>query len=168
MLPSCLLAFLIVVLLFSSQAQAKDTSVKRPLPPAPVLPIEDNFFCSAILGSSLYTESRKEVEDSGIKGMLFDATDRIAIKVEGDKLRFLSKASFEAGDVEDESPFSVLVNDAEQVVAIDYDIGRGVFINTFALNRKTGIAVWSKSRSVDFLTLNPDNQSLVLSCEPRY
>ena len=39
--------------------------------------------------------------------------------------------------------------------------------HVFALNRKTGIAVWSKSRSKGLLTLNPDVQSYVLGCEPR-
>jgi len=132
------------------------------------LPLENKLFCSAVLGSSLQTESREQAKDAGIKGTLFDATDRIAIEVVDDKLHFLTRAMFEAGDVKDESPFSVLVNDEAQLVAMDYDVDRGVFINVFSLNRKTGIAVWSKSRSIDFLTRNPDIQSYVLSCEPRY
>lgn len=164
-LRSCLLASLVVAFLLNPHAQAKETRVKRPPPAAPPLSIGDNFFCSAVLGSLLYTEDAKDGE---IIGTLFDGTDRIAMKVDGGKLHFLTKASFEAGDVGDENPFSVLVNDDERVVAIDHDLVRDVSISTFALNRKTGVAVWSKSRPNGFLdTLNPDNQSYLLSCEPR-
>jgi len=161
-------SLLTCLLLFSASytdVWAKETSVKRPPPPTPVLPIGDNFFCSAVLGSSLYTD---DANDSWVKGTLFDGTDRITIKVEGDKLRFLTQASFELGDVGDESPFDVLINDDGQVVAIDYDVvGKNASTNVFALNRKTGIAVWSKSRSKGLLTLNPDVQSYVLGCESR-
>jgi hypothetical protein len=103
-----------------------------------------------------------------VKGTLFDGTDRVAMKVDGDKLHVLTKASFEVGDIENDNPFSVLVNDEEHVVAIDHDLIRDTSIGTFALNRKTGVAVWSKSRPKGFLnTVNPDNQSYILGCEPR-
>ncbi len=162
----CLLIFFAVVLSASSvDVWAKETSERRPPPPAPVLPIGDNFFCSAILGSLLYTD---DANDRAVKGKLFDATDRVAMKVDGDKLHVLTKASFEVGNIENDNPFSVLVNDEERVVAIDHDLVRDTSISTFALNRKTGVAVWSKSRPKGFLdTVNPDNQSYILSCEPR-
>ena len=136
-LGSCRLALFAVVLLASyADAWAKETSVKRPPPPTPAWPIKDNFFCSAILGSSLYTD---DANDRGVKGTLSDGTDHIGMKVEGDRLYFLTQASFEAGDVGGENPFSILVNDDEHVVAIDHDLIRDVSISTFALNRKTGV-----------------------------
>lgn len=161
-----LIAVLVVVFMATARVAKTGRELEFPAPQKPLYKIGNAIFCAAIIGSTLEAYTGVSSKKC-IRGNLFKGTDQVAIEVEGDALYFTTKAAFEAGQVRDKSPFKVLVNSESQLVAIDYDESLGAYINVFALNRRTGIAVWSKSRSRDFLTGNPDVQSYILSCEPR-
>jgi len=129
----------------------------------------NNFFCKAIVGSRLEAAPKKVGNvKKGVRGQLFKGTDRLAIEIDGDDLHLLTRASFDAGQPRDDSPFTIIQHSNNQIVAYDIDDSiTGKVIHIFSLNTKTGIAVWTKQRSNDILTQNPDVQSYCLRCEIR-
>lgn len=127
------------------------------------------YSCDAIVGSRIEAVSKGDHINKkiGVLGKLFKGTDKIIIEIKGNKLHFLTRASFEAGDSIDSNPFNIVYNNNHQLLAIDVDnIGVGVTANVFALNKDTGIAVWSKTQLQEFFTKNPNSQSYCLACNP--
>jgi hypothetical protein len=129
--------------------------------------IKNKYFCEALLGTMIMAPAENIGKiKKGVKGEVFKGTDKISIEIRGDKLHFLTRASFEAGDAADENPWSIIYNDKHTVLAVDA-IEKNLIVNVFALNKDTGIANWTKLRSADIITGNPDGQSYCLKCEPR-
>ena len=155
----------------STSADNQEILLEFPYPEAKTVQNTNSFYCKAILGSKLEIVS---VESShlkkGIRGRLFKGTDEIAIRIENEKLHFLMRADLDSGITVDRNPFSIIYADNNQLVATEsrrQDSSENIFVNVFSLSRYTGIAVWSKSRSNEVITKNPDVQSYVLKCESR-
>ncbi len=125
------------------------------------------YYCEALLGTFIHSPSKNlGLIKKGIHAEVFKATDKISIKIEGNKMLFLTYASFEAGDTANENPYNIIYNDAHKILAID-QIESNLIVSIFTLNKDTGIANWSKIKPNGLFTGNPDSQSYCLKCEPR-
>jgi len=83
-------------------------------------------------------------------------TNKVSLQIKDEKtLSFLSGASFNAGDVGGVD-FSIVKNDDKELVAAMWN---GTSMNTVVLNKKNGLAIWSKSRS-DFPTYDAPSADL--------
>jgi hypothetical protein len=105
------------------------------------------------------------IGDKGILAELNKGTDKISIEIEGNALYFLTGASFKAGQVRP-APCRIMHNTDEQVLAICPTSSTfGFTVDTITINRKTGFAVWTKTRSNDlFSGENPSAQTFYLIC----
>jgi hypothetical protein len=91
-------------------------------------------------------------------------TDKLAIEIEGDSMKFMTRAAVDAG-IAATAPFRIVRNDQDALVAIAVDdIANGVAVNSFLLNKKNGLAVWTKARS-RFLLEQPDTAAYYLRCQ---
>ena len=160
---------MLLTVILTVQVGSCDEQLKLPYPNTLAEGIQTNhYFCKALMGSSLVADSGRIISKGrGVLGKLFEGTDEMSIQIKGDKLHFLTRASFESGLTEDDSPFEIIVNNDKELTAIDIDEGVGTFVNVFTLNKETNIAVWSKVRSRQILTQDPDVQSYVLECLPQ-
>jgi hypothetical protein len=120
--------------------------------------------CKAIVSAALIADM---INKSHISAELEKGTDNISIQIEGEKLHFLSGASFKLGEAKG-AEFQIIKNNDEQVVAVlveETKIG-GVTIDIITFHKNTGLAVWTKTRSYDlFSGGSPSAQSFYLICK---
>lgn len=131
---------------------------------AEILKENEEWVCDSAVYSHLsaYKDSIYEKRD-GIKGRVEKGTDKVNIKIEGDVLQFNTRAGFDMGFMEGE-PFAITRNDGEYLVAIDTNEQKA-YVDTFILEKSTGLATWTKNRTEPFFQLgHPDAQSLYLIC----
>lgn len=113
------------------------------------------FACEALIDSSV-TGSPVEYLTNGIEATVGKGTNKVSLQIKDEKtLSFLSGASFNAGDVGGVD-FSIVKNDDKELVAAMWN---GSSMNTVVLNKKNGLAIWSKSRS-DFPTYDAPSADL--------
>jgi hypothetical protein len=113
------------------------------------------FACEALIDSSVIG-SPVEYLTNGIEATIGKGTNKVSLQIKDEKtLSFLSGASFNAGDVGGVD-FSIVKNDDKELVAAMWN---GTSMNTLVLNKKNGLAIWSKSRS-DFLNYNAPSSNL--------
>ncbi len=123
---------------------------------------ETQFSCESLI--STFIHGGNNAIEKGVYGELNKGTDKIAIEIEGDKLYFLTRASVEVGTAKGE-PWNIVKNSGDRVVALYNGLDQmGTDINLFILNKKNGIAVWTKTNSDLFGTENPGAQSFYLVC----
>jgi len=116
------------------------------------------FACEALIDSSV-TGSPVEYLINGIEATSGKGTNKFSLQIKDEKtLSFLSGASFDAGVVGGVD-FSIVKNDDKELVAAMWN---GTSMNTVVLNKKNGLAIWSKSRS-DFLTYEAPSADLSYS-----
>ena len=154
---------LLVVFAIFSTSLAVDKRLKFPLPHFSPLVTADQCRCEAIVGAFLHANT---TEDKGVLGEVFKGTDKISLQIEGDILYFLSGASFKLGEAKPVL-FKIIHNSEEQVLAIlPEQTTFGYTVDIFTLNKKTGVAVWTKTRSYDsFSGGAPSAQSFYLKCK---
>ena len=100
------------------------------------------FVCEALIDSSV--GSPVEYLTNGIEATVGKGTNKVSLQIKDEKtLSFLSGASFDAGVVAGVD-FSIVKNDDKELVAAMWD---GSSMNNVVLNKKNGLAIWSKSRS---------------------
>jgi hypothetical protein len=121
---------------------------------------ETSLSCEAKVYSGIWGESKK-IEAQVLKG-----TDKLAITINGDDtLSLMTEASVKAG-VTEPAKFEILENNGMTLLAIQRVESRGApSINTFVLDKKSGLAIWSKS-APRYPTLDkPVGQIIYLSCK---
>lgn len=124
----------------------KSNLFKIPFPLTYSVADSTSFACEALI-SAYIIGSEVEYLTNGIEGMVEKGTDTVAMKVkDAQTLEFLTRASLEIG-VTEGSQFSILQNNLEKLIAVYVD-DKGV--DTVVLNKKNGLAVWTKADS-DFL-----------------
>lgn len=105
--------------------------------------VSNSFACEALIDSSV-TGSPVEYLTNGIEATVGKGTNKVSLQIKDEKtLSFLSGASFNVGDV-DGVDFSIIENNDKELVAAMWN---GTSMNTVVLNKKNGLAIWSKSRS---------------------
>lgn len=137
-------------------------SLKIPFPYTIGVLGQTSLSCESLMSARIIGSPVEYLTD-GIEGEVRKGTDKLAINIKGDgTISFLTQASVGAGVAEGDL-WSVLRDTSEDLVALLYDDVRGS-VNVFALNKETGLAVWSKTRP-DFLTFgSPYGSVLYLQC----
>lgn len=118
--------------------------------------------CDAVVSTELiaFKDSYIEKRD-GIKGRVNKGTDKVNIKIDGDVLQFNTRAGFDVGLMEGE-PFMITRDDDDFLIAVDTN-EKGTYIDTFILDKSTGLATWTKNRT-SFLSDGPETHSFYLVC----
>jgi len=139
-------------------------SLKIPFPFTTDVSGYTSLACESLMSAGI-VGSHTDYLTNGIEGEVRKGTDKLAVNVKGDgTLAFLTQASVEAGVAEGDL-WTVLRDTSESLIAMH--LSDGVFssqVNVFALNKETGLAVWSKT-SPDFLTFgSPRGDVFYLQC----
>jgi hypothetical protein len=89
----------------------------------------------------------------------------MAIEIDGKSLKMLTATSVEAGMTEP-AVLVIIREDDKQITAIDLqsDISIDQGVGTFILNKKSGTAVWTKSKPSFFSTEVPEVQAYYMEC----
>lgn len=159
----CVIVISLILVNTSVVSLAADKELNFPLPNLSPLITHDQCRCEAIVSAGLYANT---IQNKGISGELSKGTDKISVRIKGNILHFLSGASFETGEA-NAAQFQIIHNSDEQVSGIlTQKTAFGLTVDIFTLNKKTGMAVWTKTRSSDLLAGgNPSAQSLYLKCK---
>lgn len=126
-----------------------------------------SFSCSTKMGAAFFPRPNYEKNTmETVDGELFtnDKT-KMAIEIDGKELKMITATAVEAGMTEPARLNIVRENDSE-LVAVDFetDIAIDKGIGTFILNKKTGTAVWTKSKPTFFTTTLPETQAHYMEC----
>lgn len=155
--------FFLFLLVFSAgNAALPAQTFKNTLPPGtPVL--DKELACEAIIGTSI-EQQPEDVAAQKLTTKVQKATDKLAIKVKERTLTFITVASVQAGQAEG-AEFIIVKDASDYLMAVHVAEGALVTsLNSFLLNRKNGLAVWTKSRP-SFLTIKtPETHSFYLVC----
>ena len=153
---------LLVMLTTISSVLAAERKLEFALPHLSPLMIPNQCRCKAIVSSHLFANTIKE---RNISAQVKEGVDEISIEIEGNTLYFLTGASFNLGEAK-AAKFQVIYNTEEEVLAICPQQTAGYTVDIFTLNKKTGLAVWTKTRSFDLLSgSTPSAQSFYLICK---
>ena len=125
------------------------------------------FSCSTKMGTTLFPKPNyKDHTFETVDGALFtnDKT-KMAIEIDGKELKMLTATAVEIGMTEPAKLVIVRENDSE-LVAVDLqsDIAIDPGIGTFILNKKSGTAVWTKSKPSFITSSLPDVQAYYMEC----
>lgn len=123
---------------------------------------QTNLGCESLVFTEMSSSKNSSYEKDGVKGEVLKGTDKIAIKIEDKTIKFLTRASLELGTAEGR-PFNIIKNDEKELIALDIDDNEGI-VNTFLLQKKSGLGIWTKGRLKPFLRDYPDTQSFYLIC----
>lgn len=125
------------------------------------------FSCSVRMGATLFPKQNleKNIMET-IDGALFtDDKTKMAIEIDGKVLKMLTATSVEVG-INKPAELVIVREDENELIAVDPEsdilIDKG--IGTFVLNRKNGVAVWTKSKPSFFTTALPEAQAYYMEC----
>lgn len=159
----CVIAFSLMFASTTALSSAADKELRFPLPNLLPLTTQDQCKCEAVVSAGLYANT---IQNKGISGELSKGIDKISVRIEGNILHFLSGASFETGEAKT-AQFQIIHNSDEHVSGIlTQKTAFGLTVDIFTLNKKTGMSVWTKTRSSDMLAGGtPSAQSFYLKCK---
>lgn len=124
--------------------------------------------CETKVGAVIFPKPNWEDKPLGeVEAEISTGGSKIAIEIGEKTVKFLTSTSVEVGMMEP-AEFTILSNDDKSLVAVLYDDSAGIaeskVIDSFILNKKSGFAVWTKSRDSFFISDNPDSQVYYLRC----
>lgn len=126
-----------------------------------------SFGCSTKLGATLFP--RPDYEDKVFKnvdGVLFDDDKtKMAIEIDGNELKMLTAGAIEIG-ITEPARLRIIKNNESELVAVDLeeDIAIDSGAGTFILNKKSGTAVWTKTKPAFIGSQLPDAQAYFMEC----
>ena len=97
--------------------------------------------CVSLVDTDI-TGSNNPALTDGIEGKVVLGREGVRLFMDDSTLVFLSEAAADTGDL-DGMKFTILANDSLQIVAYFYN---GTSMNSFVLNKRNGLAIWSKIR----------------------
>ena len=141
----------------AAERQPNDLSVPLPSPSAVSMPL---FTCHEVLSSSITTER-------GQPPLLQAAVRRggevFHMRLIGNTLNLMTKAEASIGEAEGH-PMTVLSSEAGVVVATGSDSPGSSM--SFVLQRKSGFALWTRTRATTWLGHNaPEIQAVYFACK---
>jgi hypothetical protein len=170
--------------LIDAEAQRKQAATSRVLPPATAV-LGDTLACDALISSRIKpvqpadadllqvsddsfmkpeAERKRLRAERRLEGSSSLGTDKLAIEVRGRELHFVTSASVETGAAFG-PPFRIIKNDDSALAAVDLQEGlMGFTLSSFLLNKRNGLAVWTKSRPSFLIHAEPDTQAHYLRC----
>lgn len=160
----------VVVVIIASSLSAligyniKPTKIVVPYPIA-IKHYGDSYACEGLTTSTSFANKENlgngngVIVDSGTKNV-----DRLAIKIDGENLQFVTGASVQIGET-NSPPLNILQNDDKRLIAVDLakpDSNRA--INVFILNKENGLAAWQETETNYVLTGNPSGYTEYFVC----
>ncbi len=116
---------------------------KIPFPVIQNISNRNTFACEAAIDGD-FTGSPNKHLINGIEATVGKGTNKVSMQIKDQQtLLFLSGASFNVGDVGGVD-FSIIKNDDKELVATMWNDSS---MNSIVLNKKMGLAIWSKTRS---------------------
>lgn len=142
----------------------KEATMNIPFPYTNAVNPEAGISCEAIVGSNMYGGNNPSVK--GITAELFKGTDKIAISVNGDKFKFLTRVALEAGETDSDEGWTIARNDKKHLIAVLGQLQNPLrdSVNIFMLNKENGMATWTETRATNLGTDMPEAQSYLLQC----
>jgi hypothetical protein len=136
---------------------------------------QGNWACDGIAYASLSEESESAYESLSkksasleashkIEGELADDRNKLALQVDGQNLKFITQAAVGTG-VAEPSQFTITRNDESVLVAVVSDGPPGYAVDSFVLNKKNGLAVWTQSSPTLIISKIPYTQTVYLVCK---
>jgi len=152
---------------------ADEQTVVVPFPTTTTSRLGKVFYCDATVGAYLDALSKeKEVPisnwpKSGMRATAYKPTDRLVLVIEesGNLLTLYKREAFESGKANGD-PFDIAYKSADVIIATVL-VTALPSIAVVTLDRKTGIATWTTTKSHDFLTEGPRVDTEFFSCGPR-
>lgn len=133
-----------------------DKKLKISFPYTRSVASNNSFACESLLSSDIVGGPTENLIN-GIEGEIKKGTDKVSLTIKNAQtLTFLSGASFNAGETEGIG-FTILRNDNKELIAIMYN---DTSINSVALNKVTGLAIWLKG-TADYLTYGAPNGMVI-------
>lgn len=128
---------------------------------------QTQFGCSTKMGTTLFPRMNyKDHTFETVDGALFtnDKT-KMAIQIEGKTLKMITATSVEAG-MTDPAELVIIKENDKELIAVDLetDIAIDQGVGTFVLNKKSGLAVWTKSKPSFFTSELPEAQAYYMEC----
>lgn len=125
------------------------------------------FSCSTKMGATFFPRANYDDKSAEtVDGNLFtnDKT-KMAIEIDGKTLKMLTATSVEIGTTEPAKLVIIRENDKE-LIAVDPETGIAIDqgVGTFILNKKSGLAVWTKSKPAFISTALPEVQAYYMEC----
>jgi len=124
--------------------------------------------CEIVVGTQLFPLPQwKDEGKNKVEASISTGGSRIAVEIGEKTIKFLTSTSVESGIIEP-AEFTIVSNDDKSLVAVLYEGSAGIaksrIANSFILDKKSGLAVWTKSRD-SFITDDiPDSQTYYLQC----
>lgn len=145
---------------FSSNGEVGNNALKVAFPYTQSVAANTSFACSSLVSTSVIG-SAEEYLTNGIEGTVEKGTDKVAMEIKNEETLILTTAaSVEAGITEGDQ-FTILQNTPEQLMAVWMNEN---VISTVVLNKKNGLAIWSKANP-DFLTYaSPYGSAIYMQC----
>jgi len=129
------------------------------------------FYCDSLLRAYILGNSPTNVggDFKGIQADIAKGTDKFTIQINDSKtLSFTTGASIETGvaALYGSAKYAILRNDASELAAISLErLPSDSILTTLVINKKTGLAVWSKTRPASSLFYdNPSGEFHYLVC----
>ncbi|MBU1000477.1 hypothetical protein KKE78_03735 [Patescibacteria group bacterium] len=126
-----------------------------------------SFSCSTKMGAVFFPKPNyeKNTMETVDGELLTNDKTKMAIEIDGKELKMITATAVEAGMTEPARLNIVRENDSELVaVDLETDISIDQGIGTFILNKKSGTAVWTKSKPAFFTTTLPETQAYYMEC----
>jgi hypothetical protein len=122
--------------------------------------LANSLACQAVLSAFIVPEPKsKQLQATASLG-----SQRLAIEFGGSIMKLITTTSVNSGNAT-AAEFQVLRDDEENLVAILHDRGTlGSTLNSFVLNKRNGLAVWTKARPFFLFDPQPDMQAFYLQC----
>jgi len=145
------------MLLNSNENSQSVASLKVPVPYAQNVAGNTSFACKSLMSANVVGDSIEDV----VNGEVAEGTDKVAMTIKDEKtLTFMTGASIEIGVTEGDD-FAIVQNTNQQLMAVWFNEN---VVSSVVLNKKNGLAVWTKGNP-DFITLGvPVGLVVYLSC----
>jgi len=134
---------IVAVLYFAYELLGSRGTYKISFPFTESVVNNSTFSCEALIDSDITGSPLKSLT-YGIEATVGKGVNKVSLQIKDEKtLSFLSGASFDTGETEGVD-FSIVKNDNKELVAAMWN---GTSMNTVVLDKKNGLAIWTKSRS---------------------
>ncbi len=125
----------------------------------------NSYSCQGLLNQSIISDNGNISKKAGITAeSTTKSVDTIAININNNQLDFVTTAGVQLGDTKGK-PLQIVENSDKFLVAIDRDeTGLSKPMDVFTLNKKSGIALWSRSLESELFSDDPTSETEYLIC----
>ena len=155
---------LLIIVFINNESLAKEKKFKYQFPKVNKILIPPMFKCKSIVYSYVGVTQNWKANKKEITSEIGDGTDELSIQIEGDALYLMTAASFRVR-FSRPAKYNIIKNTDKKIIAVYFDMTESS-IDIFAINKDTGLAVWSRTSSCNILYWdNPSTDWNYLLCK---